>query len=109
MRATLSPAFTSSKLKTIYPLMIDCAAQFVKYFEKQKENVTSVEPTEVFAKFTNDIIATSAFGITINSLEDPTNEFFLMGREATNFTSTLKNFKMMILIFMQRIALVRIL
>ncbi|XP_025263913.1 cytochrome P450 9e2-like [Camponotus floridanus] len=40
---------------------------------------------DVFTKYTNDVIATCAFGIKINSMKDPTNKFYVYGKEATNF------------------------
>jgi cytochrome P450 family 9 len=31
------------------------------------------------------VIATTAFGLKVDSLQQPTNEFYMMGQEATNF------------------------
>lgn len=31
------------------------------------------------------MIATTAFGLKVDSLQEPTNKFYVMGREATNF------------------------
>lgn len=44
-----------------------------------------LEFKDLFARYTNDVIANSAFGIKINSLKDRNNEFITMGKEATNF------------------------
>ncbi|GLH10330.1 Cytochrome p450 9e2, partial [Gryllus bimaculatus] len=38
---------------------------------------------QFFARFANDVIATSAFGIQVDSLAEPKNEFYLMGRDLT--------------------------
>ncbi|KAF5288522.1 hypothetical protein FQA39_LY15390 [Lamprigera yunnana] len=91
MRATLSPSFTSSKMKMLFNLMRDCSTEFVKYFQSQKGEIV-VELKDTFTRFTNDIIATSAFGIQCNSLKDRTNKFYLMGKEATD-SSGLKGLK----------------
>ncbi|KAK5641867.1 hypothetical protein RI129_010414 [Pyrocoelia pectoralis] len=85
MRATLSPSFTSSKMKTMFLLFSECAQQFVEYFEKKKENVINVEMKDIFTRFTNDAIASTAFGFKCDSLKDQTNEFYTMGKKATNF------------------------
>ncbi|KAF5288521.1 hypothetical protein FQA39_LY15389 [Lamprigera yunnana] len=85
MRATLSPSFTSSKMKMLFNLMRDCSTEFVKYFQSQKGEIV-VELKDTFTRFTNDIIATSAFGIQCNSLKDRNNKFYLMGKEATDFS-----------------------
>jgi len=40
---------------------------------------------DLFTRYTNDVIATSAFGIGCDSLRNPKNEFYVMGRDSTNF------------------------
>ena len=44
----------------------------------------------LFTRFTNDAIASAAFGIEVNSLKDPKNEFYLMGKDVTDLTSGFK-------------------
>ncbi|XP_044262034.1 cytochrome P450 9e2-like [Tribolium madens] len=82
MRATLSPAFTSSKMKNMYNLIYECAENFARHFQDKEQDV---EVKDIFSKFTNDVIATAAFGIQINSLKEPNNEFYLMGKSLTSF------------------------
>jgi len=38
----------------------------------------------LFTRYTNDVIATAAFGIECDSLSNPKNEFYEMGRDLTN-------------------------
>ncbi|KAF5288529.1 hypothetical protein FQA39_LY15397 [Lamprigera yunnana] len=94
MRATLSPSFTASKMKILFNLMEECAEQFVDYFESYKGEVV-VELKDTFTRFANDIIGTCAFGIQCNSLKYRDNEFYVMGKEATDF-SGIKSFKFFI-------------
>ncbi|XP_063917833.1 cytochrome P450 9e2-like [Zophobas morio] len=93
MRATLSPAFTSSKMKYMFSLISQSGEQFVNYFLKKNEDVITVEMKDIFTRFANDVIANTAFGVECDSLVDQKNEFFLMGKEATDFSSVWKNFK----------------
>jgi cytochrome P450 family 9 len=44
-----------------------------------------LELKEFYTRFTNDVIATTAFGLKVDSLKQPTNEFYMMGQGATNF------------------------
>ncbi|KAJ8926643.1 hypothetical protein NQ314_020977 [Rhamnusium bicolor] len=85
MRAILSPSFTSSKMRVMFALMAECAENFVQHFLKKDEEVVTVEFKDIFTRYTNDVIATTAFGIKVDSLGQPNNEFYLMGKEATNF------------------------
>jgi hypothetical protein len=48
-------------------------------------DLLAVEMKDFFTRYTNDVIATSAFGIACDSLKNPENEFFVMGRNITNF------------------------
>jgi len=48
-------------------------------------NLLAVEMNDLFTRYTNDVIATSAFGIGCDSLNSPKNEFYEMGKDITNF------------------------
>ncbi|KAK4875965.1 hypothetical protein RN001_012387 [Aquatica leii] len=85
MRSTLSPAFTGSKMKVLFALMQECSNQFIQHLKKQNKTV-SIDVKDVVTKFANDIIGTCAFGINCDSLENPQNEFYLMGKEATDIS-----------------------
>ncbi|KAK5641474.1 hypothetical protein RI129_010021 [Pyrocoelia pectoralis] len=84
MRATLSPSFTSNKIKSMFVLMKECSRQFSSFYLK-KGGMVTIELKDAFSRFTNDVIATAGFGVKCDSLEEPRNEFYLMGRELTNF------------------------
>lgn len=40
---------------------------------------------DMVTKYANDVIATSAFGIKIDTLENPDNTFYKMGLKISNF------------------------
>jgi cytochrome P450 family 9 len=48
-------------------------------------NILAVEMKDLFTRYTNDVIATAAFGIECDSLRKTKNEFYEMGRDLTNF------------------------
>ncbi|XP_049818309.1 cytochrome P450 9e2-like isoform X2 [Aethina tumida] len=95
MRATLSPSFTSSKMKSMFTLISECANDFVEYFKKnQNQDIVTIEMKDTFTRFTNDVIATTAFGIKVDSLNDRTNEFYVMGKDMTNFRTLWRSMKL---------------
>jgi cytochrome P450 family 9 len=49
-------------------------------------DMLSLELKDLFRKFTNDVIATTAFGIQCNTLQNPNNEFYRMGKEFNKFS-----------------------
>ncbi|KAG5895431.1 hypothetical protein JTB14_037590 [Gonioctena quinquepunctata] len=85
MRSILSPAFTGSKMKAMFVLMRDCAENFVQHFMKQDRSLITVEMKDIFTRFCNDVIATTAFGVEVDSLANPENQFYLLGKKTTNF------------------------
>jgi cytochrome P450 family 9 len=93
MRTTLSPAFTSSKMKYMFSLITESGEQFAQHFLKQNKDVITIEMKDTFTRFTNDVIANTAFGVKCDSLGDRNNEFYLMGKDATDFSSLWKNIK----------------
>jgi cytochrome P450 family 9 len=44
-----------------------------------------LELKDIYTRCTTDVIATTAFGLKVDSLQQPTNKFYMMGQEATNF------------------------
>jgi len=85
VRTLLSPAFTSSKMKIMFKLMSECAANFSDFLSKLPEDKSVMEMKNSFTRYTNDVIATCAFGISVDSMRNPNNEFYLYGKEATSF------------------------
>ncbi|XP_044738975.1 cytochrome P450 9e2-like [Chrysoperla carnea] len=92
MRATLSPAFTGSKMRIIFQLITECCEQFINHFMNEIKinndgQPLKVELKEIFTRLTNDIIASTAFGIKIDSLSDRNNDFYRMGIKLGNFAT----------------------
>lgn len=91
MRATLSPAFTGSKMRRMFELVVECADDMTKYLVEDAKQGKSIrwEMKGLFSRYTSDIIASCAFGLKVDSLKDRTNEFYTIGSASTNF-GTLK-------------------
>ncbi|EAT33128.1 AAEL014613-PA [Aedes aegypti] len=87
MRATLSPAFTGSKMRYMFELIVECIERAVKYYEEEtkKKGAQVYEMKDVFSRFANDVIATCAFGLQVESSRDRDNEFFVNGSKMVDF------------------------
>ncbi|XP_063916189.1 cytochrome P450 9e2-like isoform X1 [Zophobas morio] len=81
MRATLSPAFTSSKMRNMYLLIEECVSSFVDNLEGEME----LEMRDTFSKVACNVIATTAFGIKIDCRKEPDDEFLKMGQLLADF------------------------
>ncbi|XP_011865317.1 PREDICTED: cytochrome P450 9e2-like [Vollenhovia emeryi] len=85
VRSLLSPTFTSSKMKSMFKLMSDCGNNFANNLAQLPPEERIKEMRDVFTKYASDVIATCAFGISVDSMKNPENEFYVYGKEASNF------------------------
>jgi len=72
-------------MKAMYTFISYNADRFVKYFLDKNQNIVEVELRDAMSRFTNDAIASSAYGLQVDSLKDRHNTFYVMGRRATTF------------------------
>ncbi|XP_053683463.1 probable cytochrome P450 9f2 [Sabethes cyaneus] len=89
MRATLSPAFTGSKMRHMFELVAHCAQTMNEFFRAETEagKPLEYEMKETFSRIGNDVIATVAFGIQVDSLKERENEFYTKGKRLVDFQS----------------------
>lgn len=88
MRSTLSPAFTSSKIKLMVPFMNEAGEQMIQTLKnkiKISGGCLDVECKELTSRYTNDVIASCAFGLKVNSHIDDKNIFYEMGKSVSTF------------------------
>ncbi|XP_015117626.1 cytochrome P450 9e2 [Diachasma alloeum] len=86
IRAVMTPAFTSSKMKGTYKLVAECASNYADYFvEQSQEKPAEFNTKDAFTRYTNDVIGTFAFGVTIDSIRNRDNDFYVLGRKSTSF------------------------
>ncbi|RLU15467.1 hypothetical protein DMN91_012461 [Ooceraea biroi] len=88
LRALLSPAFTSSKMKTMFHLMSECAVNFAEYLKTTAPPGGHVtEMKDALTRYANDAIGTCAFGIGVDSMRHPENDFYMYGKKVTEFNT----------------------
>ncbi|XP_026318088.1 cytochrome P450 9e2-like [Hyposmocoma kahamanoa] len=88
MRSTLSPVFTSSKMKMMLPEMVEVGEQMILSFKKKikeaEQGYLDVDMSDLTSRYTNDVIASCAFGLKIDSFTDKDNQFYVMGKNTIN-------------------------
>lgn len=106
MRATLSPAFTGSKMRQMFELVSECSIDVINYLKQQQESGGSLnfEMKDLFTRYTNDVITSCAFGLKVDSLAEPNNEFYLSGKKLADFSSPLQMAKALLFMLMPKIA-----
>lgn len=78
-------------MRSMFVLMAEAAQSFVSFYTN--EGTLELEMRDIFTRYGNDVIASIAFGLKVDSLRDKNNQFYLMGKEATDMTSLVTTLK----------------
>ncbi|KAH8359312.1 hypothetical protein KR093_005731, partial [Drosophila rubida] len=90
-RTKLTPSFTSGKLKGMFPIAESCADKLLDYLNKQLPDSSAgeVDMKLLMSCYAIDIVASTIFGVEVDSFTDPNNEFRTVSKEV--FAPTMKN------------------
>lgn len=75
-------------MKQMFHLMKDIGNEMndtMLSFKVDKEKSFDAEIKDIFARYSTDVIASCAFGVSANSLKDPESEFRKNGRHIFDF------------------------
>ncbi|XP_057620691.1 cytochrome P450 3A11-like [Chionomys nivalis] len=75
LRALLSPTFTSGKLKEMFPIIEEYGDILLKYLRREAEKGKPLNMKEVFGAYSMDVITSTAFGVRVDSLNNPKDPF----------------------------------
>ena len=86
LRHTLTPTFSSGKMKKMEPILHKCLDSFVDVLDKTvtKRDVFDIQP--VFEALTLDVVCSSAFGIEVNSQQNPEDPFVINVKKVFSFS-----------------------
>ena len=70
--------------------------------------VIKTEMKGLMTRFTNDTIATSAFGIEVDSINEDNNEFYLMAKDITDLNSKFRWVKIVLMFISPKLITVSI-
>lgn len=87
LRAATSPNFTGSRMRAMHELIVRYTENFVATLKDIHDNDEShiYNAKVLISQYANDIIASTAFGVELNTLKNPDNEFYKVGTDITNF------------------------
>lgn len=82
-RSKLTPAFTSVKLRPVFPLIQDVCNDLMEYLRDNCKSGSDclIEAKALSTKFTADSVANCAYGLKQNSFKYPDSEFRKYGRK----------------------------
>lgn len=79
IRSKLTPAFTSGKLKSMFPTIVDCGSSLQNLLEKSAVKGEELDINNISARFTVNLIASVGFGIEADAIKDPDSKFLECG------------------------------
>lgn len=88
-RTKLSPSFTSVRLKGMFDAIVYAGDSLQNFLAEYADCNKTIEMREIFARFAMNAIASVAFGINIDCIKNPDEEFRKYGRRF--FEPTFKN------------------
>nr|ASX93976.1 cytochrome P450 CYP6AN19 [Zygaena filipendulae] len=80
LRQRLTPAFTTAKLKNMFPLIVNCAEKLHVVGEGIVSRGGECDVRELMARFTTEFIGACGFGIEMDSINNENSMFRNLGR-----------------------------
>ncbi|XP_053620210.1 cytochrome P450 6B2-like [Plodia interpunctella] len=90
LRTRMTPAFTSAKLKAMFPLIIERAEKLQMRTLEAAKSGESMDSRELMARYTTDFIGACAFGLDSDSLSEEDSDFRKLGKKI--FDAGIKDF-----------------
>ncbi|KAL3842938.1 hypothetical protein ACJMK2_020911, partial [Sinanodonta woodiana] len=84
LRSTLSPTFSSNKMRNMTPLISKCLDSLIQNARTMSEGGKSVETMELFGAFTMNTICSTGFGLQVDSQSNPDDPFVKNAKKALN-------------------------
>uniref|UniRef100_A0A4X1UGB6 Cytochrome P450 3A n=1 Tax=Sus scrofa TaxID=9823 RepID=A0A4X1UGB6_PIG len=86
IRTLLSPTFTSGKLKEMFPIISHYGDLLVSNLRKEAEKGKPVTMKDIFGAYSMDVITSTAFGVNIDSLNNPQDPFVENSKKLLKFS-----------------------
>lgn len=95
VRNTVSPTFSSGKLKAMIGQINECCKLLEKNLLEEAKSRKDMEIREFTGGYTMDVIASTGFGIQVDSQKDKNNDFVKYAKKAFDF-----NFSLLLVLLM---------
>jgi cytochrome P450 family 6 len=81
LRQRMTPAFTSGKLRAMFPLVVERAERLQARTLAEAAGSRSLDARDLMARYTTDFIGACGFGLDADSLNDDESAFRKLGRK----------------------------
>ncbi|XP_050669226.1 cytochrome P450 6B2-like [Leptidea sinapis] len=87
LRQRMTPAFSSAKLKAMFPLIVERTERLLKIIDNIADTGVEVDVRDLMARYTTDFIGACGFGIDSKSLDDENSDFRKLGKRIFQYTT----------------------
>ena len=84
LRTKLTPAFTSGKLKNMFPTILDVGHELNNHIKPLAEAGDTIDIRVLAGRYVVDVLANVAFGVDVSTINNPEHEFAQNGRKLNN-------------------------
>ncbi|CAG9792230.1 unnamed protein product [Diatraea saccharalis] len=88
LRQRMTPAFTSGKLKAMFPLIVERCEKLQASTLTAVARNNTLDARELMSRYTMEVIGACGFGIDTNTLNDGNAAFLQLGKNILNMTPT---------------------
>ncbi|XP_036148779.1 probable cytochrome P450 6a20 [Monomorium pharaonis] len=81
LRAKITPTFTTGRIKQMFPILKKCSGKLLKNLESKAQMGESIEIKNILARYSIDVIMSTAFGIESNCIQDLSSDYFVQGKK----------------------------
>jgi cytochrome P450 family 6 len=86
LRHRMTPAFTTGKLKAMFPLIVERAEKLQALAAEEADKKDEVDVKDLMARYTTDFIGACGFGINMDALDDENSAFRVLGKRIVSAT-----------------------
>uniref|UniRef100_A0A336LXR4 CSON009724 protein n=1 Tax=Culicoides sonorensis TaxID=179676 RepID=A0A336LXR4_CULSO len=92
-RGEILPAFTSGRIKALFPIMQEVSNRMKTYINKNISSNPTIETVELCGKYTTDVVASSIYGVESGAFTDENSRIREVARNV--FAPSLRSFFLM--------------
>ncbi|XP_049865725.1 cytochrome P450 6B6-like [Pectinophora gossypiella] len=90
LRQRLTPAFTTAKLRAMFPLVVRCAERLQDVVMELANRGATYDARDLMARFTTEFIGACGFGIEMDTINNEHSYFLDFGKRLLERTFTIK-------------------
>ena len=103
LRATVSPTFSTGKIRRMNDVFTSSSDKLSKFLYEKAQAASELNMSDMFIRYTMDVIASAAFGLDSQVFKDSESEFSIMAKKFQNQFKGTNTWKLVFAMFCPKI------